>query len=222
MLNPGGVAIVGECLRHGAWLPREQPLQLPNATIKNFSTKLEIVGADGVQKYVGDMLSVCHPRRQTWLAQSEWRSMGPHCTDIVEDAFTGHFGGVFDDPARPVAMHFIGDSLSRQQANSIAVAQAINPRLATLNYTKMLHFSLIPSTRRGCESLLAELMQKVSSQTRSTRHLIMISTGAWYNLAQKCNQKCTKVSACHGCSPGLDPWLLSSPLPTHDTVPLVL
>jgi hypothetical protein len=186
---------VQKCLVDGSWQPvlNDKARHLPNYTT------IDGIHDDGYRR--------CRQLPPTRLL--EWQGRAGHCDRLLGDPHVADFGGAFEDTRRPVVFHVLGDSVANQLRKALTAAQATNPHLTQLRVVptteqQVKRLCLIPSDSDGVASLLADrnlpahlmgsdpLMETLLDPTmRSSRHVLVLLTGAWYNLISRCSSNCS-------------------------------
>jgi hypothetical protein len=103
-------AAVARCLREGSWVPRATPRVLPTVSAYSQQAVASLHG-----KRCASVGRGANIEAHQWRgAPSGGLPAEMQCAALLEDALNGSFGGAFADPASPVVIHVVGDSVADQ------------------------------------------------------------------------------------------------------------
>jgi hypothetical protein len=118
------------------------------------------------------------------VTQHAWRGSLPVCDSVLEDPLDGNFGGAFNNSARPVVLHVIGDSISRQLRSSLHAVAATNAWLGHLQIPKpCASLAVLPGSSIGAAklaSVIAGCKARHITGTKFAKHVVVFNAGVWY------------------------------------------
>ena len=163
--------VVQRCLRVGRWV-EQTPSSQRNATAdwrwtwqtswEKWAIARHPQQRKGPQRTPGLTLHCMAEQQAAQGPPLRWHGLEGECAEAVHDPLTGDFGGVFNDPERPVTIFVLADSVGAQLENALRVVAATNPHLRGLRFARWsdelypvkVELSVIPSTTAGNLELL--------------------------------------------------------------------